>query len=242
MSYQIVDAADIKSLFKPEAKQAQVFDVLADMEWHCRTCDFVHIQMRQIAGGGGIQGLERGTKGRPGLELITKDQLCGTCNDRTKHDRWTGKARQNQVFGDLPKALKERVAKLYGYRDPFTGGTLRPSDCIVDHRFPRERWGPDYECPMDKNATDDALKKHYQLLRNTRDSNDNLRKSRSCESCIAESRRKGPLNHVEYFYRGDAPWPEGVPLEGKLAFEGCEGCGWFNVEEWLKRLGKLAAQ
>lgn len=42
--------------------QKEYFGVLKDKCWHCRDCAGRQIGSTQIAGGGGIQGLQRGTK------------------------------------------------------------------------------------------------------------------------------------------------------------------------------------
>lgn len=72
---------EIKSKFeKPNSIQLKVFTLLSDRRWHCRTCEGKKISSRQYAGGGGIQGLERGTKSRPGLVIESKNELCSICN------------------------------------------------------------------------------------------------------------------------------------------------------------------
>ena len=236
MSYKSTTADDILTLFPRPTKQKQVFEVLSDTQWHCRPCVNSRIQMDQIAGGGGIQGLQRGTKSRPGLEIEKKRNPCARCGQSTTHDRWTGRARFNVVAGDLPDQLKQRIGELYGLKDPLTGTTLNPQNVIVDHRLPRQRWGSDYQPPMQLSTSDEELKVHYQILRNSKDNNENLRKSRACEACGKTGVRQSPLNLVKFFYEGGEQWPSDVPVEGEAAMEGCIGCGWFDVLQLLERL------
>lgn len=242
MSFDDIPADILLRTLLTGSKQAQVFEVLVNREWHCRPCDFSHIQMDQIAGGGGIQGLQRGTKTRPGIEIESRTAPCAKCGQSTRQDRWTGRGRYNAVAGDLPPKLKARVADLYGLRDPLTGTRLKAKDVIVDHRLPRQRWGSDYEPPMSPVTAVHELKVHYQVLRNTKNNNENLRKSRACERCVETGQRQSPLKGVEFFYQGEKDWPNDVPREGAAALEGCRGCGWFDIEAWLDSLNRAARQ
>ena len=60
---------EIKALLKEETTQFKVFNLLSDNQWHCRECEGKKIASAQYAGGGGIQGLQRGTKSRPSLVI-----------------------------------------------------------------------------------------------------------------------------------------------------------------------------
>ena len=241
MSYKTISTKKIQNGFVRDTIQKKVFGVLSDRQWHCRPCDFRSIRTDQVAGGGGIQGLERGTKRRPGLEIRSKRKHCQKCKKSTRHDRWTGRARLNAVSGDLPAELKKRVATLNGLKDPLTGTTLAAANAIVDHRFARTRWGTDYQPPTDSSASNQDLMNHYQILRCTKDNNENLRKSRACEVCKNTRIRQSPLNHLKFFYDGDRNWPSSVPDEGEAAMKGCIGCGWYDVDQWLNKLNQIAA-
>lgn len=56
----------IKAQIKKDSTQYKVFNLLSDEQWHCRDCEGKQIGSGQYAGGGGIQGLQRGTRSRPG--------------------------------------------------------------------------------------------------------------------------------------------------------------------------------
>lgn len=81
---------EIQSKLKKESSQFKVFDLLSDQKWHCRSCEGKMIASEQYAGGGGIQGLQRGTKSRPGLVIKTKKENCQKCKKITTWDQWTG--------------------------------------------------------------------------------------------------------------------------------------------------------
>ncbi len=60
---------ELRTEFSSRAeKQPAHLKVLIDREWHCRH-EYSHIGSGQTAGGGGIQGLERGTKNRRGYVI-----------------------------------------------------------------------------------------------------------------------------------------------------------------------------
>ncbi len=65
----------IRSQFKQGSTQLKVFNLLSDQKWHCRRHETKEIGSDQYAGGGGIQGLQRGNKQRPGLIIETESKL-----------------------------------------------------------------------------------------------------------------------------------------------------------------------
>ena len=54
----------LKSTFRQNSTQLKVFNLLSDKEWHCLSCEGKNLASEQYEGGGGIQGLQRGTKSR----------------------------------------------------------------------------------------------------------------------------------------------------------------------------------
>jgi len=55
-----------EATFDTTSKVYQVWRIIKDQGWHCRECEYTHINTTQIAGGSGIQGLQRGTQSRDG--------------------------------------------------------------------------------------------------------------------------------------------------------------------------------
>src|SRR5690349_11867525 len=88
--------------------QFKVFSILKDQAWHCRRHELEKAGSGQIAGGGGIQGLQRGTRTRPGYVLESKDAYCEVCERKTKWDRWTGARAEPAVPAAIPKSLAKR--------------------------------------------------------------------------------------------------------------------------------------
>ena len=146
----------------------------------------------QYAGGGGIQGLERGTKSRLGLVIETKQDTCPKCTKKTKWDRWTGETQTAAVTSSIPEKLQKRIFELYKYTDVIEQRKREAQKLIIDHRFPMNRWGG----AEDKNPSDmeeEAIRAKFQLLKKDDDGNHNLLKSRACENCVKTGKRGKPF-------------------------------------------------
>lgn len=94
----------------------------------------------QIAGGGGIQGLKRGTKSRPGIVVETKHEKCSVCGKKFTCDRWTGEFTKAHSASVLPKKLQERILEYYKYTDSIEQRERKAHELVIDHRFPIECW------------------------------------------------------------------------------------------------------
>lgn len=224
-----------KTFKKKTTLQYKVFKVLSDMQWHCRTCDYKRIPTKQLAGGGGIQGLQRGTKTRPGLVIESGNYVCPNCG-LVVGDRWTGEFKQSTAASTISKKLMNRIMSYYNYIDAIEQRKRLPHELIVDHRFPMERYG-DLEDENPDDMTDEQIQKKFQLLKKDDSGNHNLLKSRACEKCIQTGER-GILLGIDYFYMGSRNWPKDVPEIGIEAKKGCEGCAWYDVEQWRQSLNK----
>lgn len=77
-----------------DSLQSQYFQILSDQYPHCRKCAQQQIGSEQLAGGGGVQGLQRGNKSRPGIVIVSKSRYCLICDKRTKWDLWTGEFKE----------------------------------------------------------------------------------------------------------------------------------------------------
>jgi hypothetical protein len=216
--------------------QSQVKALLSDQKWHCRAHEYGSIPSGQLAGGGGIQGLKRGTKNRPGLIIESENKACSVCRKMTRHDRWTGAERSSQPAGNIPAALMARILVHYNSEEPIGRRVLRPNQITVDHRIPRIRWGADYVPPEDSSISSADIQRHFQLLENTPEHNENLRKSRACERCLATGERQSPISDIDFFYAGTNRWPAHLNQHGADAEKGCNGCGWYDTLTWLEAI------
>ena len=132
--------AEFEQRFKPNSKVYLAYLVLKDQEWHCRECEYTHTGITQIAGGSGIQGLQRGTKTRRGMIIESDNHFCVTCERTTRHDRWQGAFQTSVVGGSMPQAFVDKVLRLFGSRDIIENTRRQPDQLTIDHKLPRIRW------------------------------------------------------------------------------------------------------
>lgn len=225
----------LKSQLKTAPTQLKVFNLLSDQKWHCRKCEGKQVASEQYAGGGGIQGLERGTRNRPGLVIETESKYCNECQRTTRQDRWTGEIKAANSATKIPESLVKRILKVYAYTDVIEQRQRAIHELVIDHRFPMERWG-NHEPPHLTSISEDEIKKKFQLLKKDTSGNHNLLKSRSCENCIRTGKRGTPLG-IRFWYAGDENWAS-IHQRGNKAEEGCIGCGWYDFEAWRDALNQ----
>ncbi|MGM3305439.1 restriction endonuclease [Anabaena sp. WFMT] len=227
----------IRDELKTAKLQSKVFELLSDQKWHCRKHEGKKIGSDQYAGGGGIQGLEQGNRsGRRGLVIETKKEYCEFCKIVTKWDRWTGERKEANAPANITPQLVERILKYYSYIDVIEHRERYAHELVIDHRFPKERWGAN-EPTHSKSMSDDIIQKKFQLLKNDTAGNHNLLKSRSCERCIQTGKRGTPFG-IKFYYQGDENWTDNIPKKGKDAEKGCIGFGWYDMEKWRNALNQ----
>lgn len=227
----------IKTFTSRATLQPQIFNKLKDSNWHCRDCASKGIDSKQYAGGGGIQGLQRGTKSRPGLVIETSTEICIDCNRLMRCDRWTGEFKVSNPAAGLSRKLQSKILKYYNYIDSIEQRKRAVHELVIDHRFPMERWGGAEEGNL-TNMTNDDIQEKFQLLKKDFSGNHNLLKSRACERCIATGKRGYPIG-IKFYYKGDENWDNEYPISGPDAEKGCVGCGWYDINMWRKALNKF---
>ena len=231
---------DFEKTFNPETKIYQVYLVLKDQQWHCRECEYQHTEITQIAGGAGIQGLQRGTKSRIGMIINSANHFCVRCDRTTRHDRWQGAFQTSVQGASMPPSFVNKVMQVFDSRD-IVENTQRPANQLtIDHKLPRIRWNEKSNAKLidyaNMNETD--IKEHFQLLKKSNGSvSHNLLKSRTCERCYKTGKRGQPFG-ISFFYEGGLEWH---PLDKKDP-KGCVGCGWYDFALWRENLNKLIQQ
>lgn len=228
--------SEFEATFNPSTKVYKVFKVLQDQQWHCRVCEYNHVGSSQLAGGSGIQGLQRGTHSRPGLVIDSGNHLCMKCEDMTRHDRWTGNFEKAIPASSMPRNFVRRAVSLLGSRD-VVEQTERPSNQLtVDHKVPMLRWDANEQALQTaySSMSDDDIRARFQLLKQSNGSvSHNLLKSRACERCFKTGRRGTPFG-IAFFYAGGPLWEvaEKDP-------NGCVGCGWHDFNAWRLELNQF---
>ena len=157
-------AGTIKAQLKQDSTQFKVFNLLSDQKWHCRECEGKQIASAQYAGGGGIQGLQRGTRKRPGLVIVTEKRYCQTCQATRLGDLWTGEIKSANSAANIPASLVKRILEVYFYTDVIEQRKRAAHELVIDHRFPMERWG-DNEPPHLASMSESEIKAKFQLLK-----------------------------------------------------------------------------
>lgn len=232
-------ATTIKAQLKQDSTQLKVLNLLSDQQWHCRECEGKQIASGQYAGGGGIQGLQRGTRKRPGLVIEREKRYCQTCQGMRLDDRWTGEIKSANSAANIPDTLVKRILEVSGYTDVIEQRKRAAHELVIDHRFPMERWGEN-EPPHLTSMSESQINKKFQLLKKDASGNHNLLKSRSCERCIKTGKRGEPFG-ISFWYEGGEDWPS-IHQRGAEAEEGCVGCGWYDFETWRKVLNQKLAE
>ena len=173
-------ASTIKAQLKQDSTQFKVFNLLSDQKWHCRECEGKQIASAQYAGVGGIQGLQRGTRKRPGLVIVTEKRYCQTCQATRLGDLWTGEIKSANSAANIPASLVNRILEVYFYTDVIEQRKRAAHELVIDHRFPMERWG-DNEPPHIASMSGSEIKAKFQLLKKDASGNHNLRKDSGLE-------------------------------------------------------------
>ncbi len=232
----MMNVSEFEATFNTSTKVYKVFMVLRDQQWHCRACEYGHVESSQLAGGAGIQGLQRGTHSRPGLAIDSNDHFCVRCETMTRHDRWTGNFEQAIPASSMPRSFVRRAVSLLGYRD-VVDQTERPSNQLtVDHKVPMLRWDAVERAAQTaySSMSDDDIRARFQLLKQSNGSvSHNLLKSRACERCFKLGRRGTPFG-ITFFYAGGSLWE---PTD-KQDPSGCVGCGWYDFDAWRRGLNQ----
>ena len=228
------DLAAFEATFDPTSKVYKVYSVLKNRQWHCREHEYTHVQTTQIAGGAGIQGLQRGTRSRAGMEIESGNHFCVPCNRQTRQDRWTGHLRTAVPAPSMPESFALRAVNVLGNRDVVDNTDRPPNQLTVDHKLPMLRWNSETgkEQTAYNQMTDTDIKAKFQLLRASNGSvSHNLLKSRTCERCLRSGKRGTPFGIV-FFYTGSEQWEPETHDDPS----GCVGCGWYDLDTWRKAL------
>ena len=228
---------DFEELFDKSSKTYGVFSVLKDQQWHCRECEYSHLHITQIAGGSGIQGLQRGNKARQGLVIDSANHLCPNCERKTRQDKWTGQFVTSVQSSGMSSAFARKVVDILGRRD-VVEGTERPMNQLtVDHKLPMIRWNTEMSKIQTsyQDMSEKDIRDNFQLLKKSNGSvSHNLLKSRSCEKCFQQGKRATPFG-IAFFYEGSEKWAG----KDRRDESGCVGCGWYDFAKWRTELNKL---
>ena len=127
------------------------------------------------------------------------------------------------------KSKYQRIIELLGSIDIYED--KESLDCLPDYKFPEIRWDSNMKSDDLDLMTDEEIINKFQLL--TKETKQQKREV--CSHCYQTGKR-GTAFDIPYFYKGNENWDSEIPVKGKDAERGCEGCAWYDFAEWRKHL------
>lgn len=200
------------------------FDALADFRWTCVT----HELPANPNWARRVQDIKEN-----GYTLATDTaRFCSVCN----------RNRTQLLMVPLPRGgvsgyetwspeLRARIVRVLQRHDVYENRKGNAASLLPDHKFPEIRWDEDTRRDSLEVVSDEDIQRDFQLMSNQR----NLQKREVCRRCYQTGERGAPFG-VRFWHEGDERWPEDVPRSGKKAEPGCFGCGWYDLEEWRRKV------
>ncbi len=143
-----------------------------------------------------------------------------------------------QTYETISSELKERICKIFGYRDACSGIENKNVGALIpDHKFPEDRWNDEVAETNSEKMSETEIKRKFQLLTPQY----NMQKQRACAKCVQTGERGCPFD-IAFYYCGEKCWDAKIPIKGKEAEEGCVGCGWYDLLEWKRKLNEFIAK
>ena len=140
-------------------------------------------------------------------------------------------------YETISSKLMKRIVRVFGCYDAYEDRRGREGSLLADHKFHEIRWDEDTKEKNVDDMGDREICEKFQLITNQR----NEQKREACRTCYQTGRRGSPFG-IQYFYKGDSKWPNGIPKRGKKAESGCCGCGWHDLSLWRESLNKHLAK
>lgn len=131
-------------------------------------------------------------------------------------------------------AFRKKALDTLGNINVYELSSANKHGLLPDHKFPEIRWDEETRSENPDTMSAEEIKEKFQLIDNQR----NQQKREVCRKCFQTGKR-GKLYGTEYFYEGNANWPEDIPKVGKEAERGCVGCGWYDIQKWRDSLNEL---
>ena len=127
------------------------------------------------------------------------------------------------------KLRYKRIIEILGSIDIYED--KHSPNCLPDYKFPEIRWDINMKSEDLDFMTNEEIKNKFQLL--TKETKQQKREV--CRRCYQTGKR-GIAFDIPYFYKGNEYWDNEIPVKGKAAEVGCEGCAWYDFAEWRKHL------
>ena len=132
-------------------------------------------------------------------------------------------------YESFSPTLRNRIIKVLGGIDAYEG--TPSAHCLPDHKFSEIRWDENTKSENPDTMSEADIRAKFQLLSNQR----NQQKREVCRNCFQTGKR-GVVYGIPFYYKGNENWNENIPTKGKEAEEGCEGCPWYDLNEWKRQV------
>lgn len=197
-----------------------IFDVLKDGKWHCRNCDIDNPNFARR-----IQDLKE-----MGYTISTQlNYHCQVCkNNKSTRLLLLPIPRVENAgngYETWSQDLRKRIIRVLGGIDVYENKVNK--NCLPDHKFSEIRWDENTKSTNPDSMTDEEIRDKFQLLTNQR----NQQKREVCRACV-ETGKRGTIFGIKYYYKGGEDWDPAIPVKGKSAEKGCEGCPWYDIAAW----------
>lgn len=221
----LADEIEFWETEKSKAKTTrEFFDVLSLGGWKCRE----HELPKNPNFARRIQDLKEF-----GYTLATDTtRFCEVCKSNKTHINLVPIKRviiAGNGYETWSQALRKRIIKILKNYDVYEGKVGQ--HLLPDHKFSEIRWDEDTKSENPDTMTEAEIREKFQLLSNQR----NQQKREACRLCSQTNKRQFPFG-IKYFYEGEEDWDSSIPVKGKLAEQGCKGCGWYDMERWRQEL------
>jgi hypothetical protein len=170
-----------------------------------------------------------------GFFIATKRRECANCGSTQFFDiliRLPIQAANNVRRENISARLRHRIKTLLQSVDACFDEKHKPSELIIDHKFPSARWIRG-EAINNDDMTDDEIRKKFQLLTNQA----NLQKERYCNRCVQNGVR-GDFFGIKWYSSGTSRWSGTSPSDER----GCEGCCWYDLASWKNLFNDMFAR
>lgn len=216
---------------KPNASITKsFFDTLAEGGWKCGACEMPRNSNPQRR----IQDLKDF-----GYTIATDlSRYCPHCGKNTSQRILLPIKRgasEGNGYETWTPSLRKRIIEVLGKIDVYED--VKSPHCLPDHKFSEIRWDENTKSENPDTMSDEEIKQKFQLLTNQR----NQQKREVCRKCMQTGKR-GTIFGIKYYYIGGEDWDPTIPVKGKAAEKGCEGCPWYDIAAWresvMKKLNK----
>lgn len=162
--------------------------------------------------------------------------LRGTKNNGYKTRYWIlPLPRINTMYYEtMSRNFRNKVKAVFNRINAYENKKTNPNGLLPDHKFPEIRWDETTYEDNFEDISEPQIRQKFQLL----DTQRNQQKREVCRAC-KKTQKRGEIFGIKYFYKGTEDWDPSIPQIGKDAEKGCEGCPWYDIQEWRLHLQEL---